>query len=66
MSVEFTDAERATLLRAIRLWITQSAFDDDPDRDLIPIVANFPREQIEALVRKLGGDPDAPLFGSDL
>jgi len=64
---EFNDAERSTLLRGLfELWITQSAFDDDPDRNLIPIVAKIPREQIEALVRRLGGDPDAPLFGSDL
>ena len=61
------DAERATLPRALfELWITQSAFDDDPDRNLISIVARIPREQIEALVRKLGGDPDAPIFGSNL
>jgi len=65
--VHFTDAERSTLLRALfELWITQSAFDDDPDRNLIPLVAQIPREQIEALVRKLGGDPDAAMFGADL
>ena len=64
--MEFTEAERATLLRALfELWVTQSAFDGDPDRSLIPIVATIPREQIEALVRKLGGDPDALMFGSD-
>ena len=55
------------MLRALfELWITQSAFDDDPDRNLIPIVAKIPREQIEELVRKLGGDPDAAMFGADL
>jgi hypothetical protein len=65
--VELTDDERATLLRALfELWITQSAFDNDPDRNLIPIVATIPRERIEALVRKLGGDPDAALFGAEL
>jgi hypothetical protein len=54
--VELTEAERATLLRALfELWVTQSVFDDDPDRNLIPIIATIPSEQIEALVRKLGG-----------
>jgi hypothetical protein len=61
------DGERAILLRALfELSITQAAFDDDPDRDLIPIVATIPRERVEALVRKLGGDPDAPMFGSTI
>jgi hypothetical protein len=65
--VEFTDEERSVLLRALfELWITQSAFDNDPDRSVIPIVATIPPEQIDALVRKLGGDPDAPMFGSEL
>ena len=60
------DAERAILLHALfELWITQSAFDDDPARNLIPIVATIPREQIDTLVVKLGGDPDTPMFGSD-
>jgi hypothetical protein len=55
------------LLRALfELWITQSAFDDDPDRNLIPIVAKIPSESIHALVRKLGGDPDAAMFGAVL
>jgi hypothetical protein len=64
LSVEFTDAEWGTLLRALfELSITQSAFDDDPDRDIIPIIATIPRERIDALVRKLGGDPEAPMFG---
>jgi hypothetical protein len=48
------------------LSITQSAFAADPDRNLIPIVATIPREQIEALVQKLGDDPDAPVFGAQL
>ena len=67
LSVEsLNHGERAILLRALfELSITQSAFDGDPDRNLIPIVTTIPREQIEALVRKLGGDPDAPMFGSD-
>ena len=64
--MEFSDLERATLLRALfELWVTQSAFDDDPDRKLIPLVAAIPPERIEALVRKLGGDPDAPMFGAE-
>ena len=64
--MEFFDSERAILLRALfELWVTQSAFDDDPDRNLIPIVATIPRERIEALVRKLEGDPDAAMFGAD-
>ena len=63
--MEFTDAELATLLRALfELWVTQSAFDDDPERDVIPIVATIPRERIEGLVRKLGGDPAAAMFGA--
>jgi len=64
--VEFTDTERATLLRALfELWVTLSAFDDDPDGNVIPLVATIPRERIEALVRRLGGDPDAPMFGAE-
>jgi hypothetical protein len=52
-------SERSILLRALfELSITQSAFDDDPDRTLIPIIPEIPREKIEALVRKLGGDRD--------
>jgi hypothetical protein len=63
--VEFTDREQSVLLRALfELWITQSAFDDDPDRAVIPIIATIPRERIDALVRKLGGDPNATLFGA--
>ena len=62
--LELIDSERrALLLRVCSKWVTQSAFDNDPDRNLVPIVAAIPREQIEALVRKLGGNPDAPLFG---
>jgi hypothetical protein len=45
------------------LRITRSAFDDDPDRDFIPIAKITP-EQIEALAKKLGGDPDTALFGA--
>ncbi len=64
--MEFTAEERAILLAALHeLRITQSAFDDDPDRDLIP-VATIRTADIDALVRKLGGDPDAPMFGSDI
>jgi hypothetical protein len=62
--VELTDTERAMLLRALfELAITQSAFDDDPDRDAIPIIAKIPQEHIDALVVKLGGDPHAVFFG---
>lgn len=65
--MEFTDAERATLLRALfELWVAQSAFDDDPDRNLIPIVAAVPLDRIEELVQKLGGELDTPMFGAEL
>lgn len=63
--VKFTDTERASLLRALfELWVTQSAFDDHRGGYVIPIVAAIPRERIEGLVRKLGGDPDAAMFGA--
>ena len=53
----FNDAEGAILLRALfELSITQSAFDGDPERNLTPIIATIPRDQIEVLVRKLGGE----------
>jgi hypothetical protein len=62
--VEYTDEERDLRLAALfELKLTRSAFDDDPERDLIPIVAITP-EQIEALMVKLGGDPDAVFFGA--
>jgi hypothetical protein len=63
--VEFDDDERATLLRALfELWVTQSASDYDADSNLMPIVARVPRERLEVLVRKLGGNPHAPMFGA--
>jgi hypothetical protein len=53
------------VLRALfELAITESAFDDDPDREQRSDHMIRP-EQIAALVRKLGGDPDLPLFGAD-
>ena len=62
--MEYTDEERDLLLAVLlELKVTRSAFDDDPQRDLIPIVA-IPPEQIEALVVKLGGEPDAVFFGA--
>ena len=65
--MDFTDTEPATLLRALfELTVTQSSFDDDPDRNLIPIVATISPDAIEGLVRKLGGDPDAAMFGAEL
>ena len=45
------------------LYSVKGTFDGDPDRDLIPI-AKITSEQIEALVVKLGGDPDTALFGA--
>ena len=60
-----TEAERTIVLRALfELAVTASSFDDEPDRDdrtdhlIRPAV-------IAALVRKLGGNPDVPLFGAD-
>jgi hypothetical protein len=62
--VDLSDAERAILLRGLfELSITRSEFDDAPDSGKIPIVA-ITREQIDALVRKLGGDPEAVFFGA--
>ena len=62
--MELTGEERDLLLAALfELWITRSAFDEDPDREFIPI-AKITSEKIEALVVKLGGDPDTALFGA--
>ena len=62
---DITDAERAILLRAlVELSVTMSAFEDHPDRDLIP-VARIPPAMIRELVTKLGGDPDDAMFGAD-
>jgi hypothetical protein len=62
-----TAAERTIILRALfELAITESGFDDEPDREE-RADHSFRPEQIASLVRKLGGDPDVPLFGaSDL
>jgi hypothetical protein len=64
-AVDLSPTERAILLQAlVGLRVSLSAYDHDPDRDTIPIAAITP-EQIPALVRKLGGDPDDVLFGID-
>ena len=53
--VEFTADERMILLRALfELRITLA------DSNALPETA-----RIEALVYRLGGDPDAPMFGID-
>jgi hypothetical protein len=63
--MDLDDDERDLLLAALfDLSITRSAFDDDPARDLIPIVSVVTPERIEALVVKLGGDKDAVYFGA--
>jgi hypothetical protein len=61
----FTAAERTIVLRALfELAITRSEFDDDPERyDRADHLIR--PDQIATLVRKLGGDPDVPLFGAD-
>ena len=53
------------MLRALfELAVTESAFDDDPERyDRADHMIR--PEQIAVMVRKLGGDPDLPLFGAD-
>ena len=62
--MDLSDDERELLLAGLfELSVTRSAFDGDPDRDLIPIVAITPA-QIEALVVRLGGDPEAVFFGA--
>ena len=65
-SVEpLTAAERTIVLRALfELAITESEFDDDPER-YERADHKFRPDQIATLVRKLGGDPDVPLFGAD-
>ena len=60
-----TAAERTIVLRALfELAITESEFDDDSERYERADHLVRP-EQIATLVRKLGGDPDVPLFGAD-
>jgi hypothetical protein len=60
-----TAAERTIVLRALfELAVTASSYDEDDgrydraDHKIRP-------EQIADVVRKLGGDPDVPLFGAD-
>jgi hypothetical protein len=63
--MDLTNDERAILLRAlVELTVTMSEFDNDPDRDLIPI-ARIPPAMIRGLVAKLGGNPDDALFGTE-
>ncbi len=59
-----TGAERTIVLRALfEMAITASQFDDEPDRD--DRTDHLMRQaEIAVLVRKLGGDPDVPLFGA--
>jgi hypothetical protein len=45
------------------LWITRSAFDDDPEADKIPLARHFACPAIMDMVVKFGGDPDAVHFG---
>jgi hypothetical protein len=56
--------ERDVILAALfELRVTQSAFDDDPNADRIPI-ARISRETIDDLVVKLDGELDNALFGA--
>jgi len=62
--MDLSAEERDVILAALfELRITQSAFDDDPNADQIPI-ARISRETIDALVVKLGGELDNALFGA--
>ena len=59
-----TAAERTIILRALfELAVTESGFDDQPDREA-RADHDFSPDQIARVVRKLGGDPDVPLFGA--
>ena len=59
-----TAAERTIVLRALfELAITEAGFDDEPDREE-RADHDFRPDQVAALVRKLGGNPDVPLFGA--
>ncbi len=63
--MDFTADGWAILLAALHeLRGTQSAFDDDPARDNIPLIAAIPPTAVEDLVVRLGGDLDAPMFGA--
>jgi hypothetical protein len=60
-----TASERTIVLRALfELSVTEAAFDDDRERYERADHLIRP-EQIATLVRKLGGNPDLPLFGAD-
>ena len=60
-----TARERTIVLRALfELAITESSFDEDPER-YDRADHKIRPEQIAELVRKLGGDPDVPLFGAE-
>jgi hypothetical protein len=64
--MDFSDEERRVLLTALHeLWVTRSEFEDEPNSNVIPIVA-ISSDTIKRLVRRLGGDPDAPMFGSKI
>ncbi len=61
----FTAAERTILLRALfELAVTASSYDEDDER-YDRADHKIRPEQIAGVVRKLGGDPDVPLFGAD-
>ena len=62
--MELSREERDLLLAGLfELRVTRSAsFDDDPDADRVPF-ARIRHDDIAALVRKLGGEPDTALFG---
>ena len=60
-----TAVERTIMLRALfELAVTASSYDEDDGR-YDRADHRIRPEQIADLVRKLGGDPDVPLFGAD-
>jgi hypothetical protein len=60
-----TAAERIIVLRALfEMAVTRSSFDEDPERYDRGDHMISP-EEVAELVRKLGGNPDVPLFGAD-
>ena len=63
-AVEFSDDERALLLRGLfGLRVSRAAFDGDREADRIAF-AGIQGEEIDELVRRLGGDLDAVFFGT--
>jgi hypothetical protein len=63
-TLDYDDEERDVLLSALfELWLTRSAFDDDPEAARIPF-ARIRHNDIDALVAKLGGDKDTAMFGA--